>query len=121
MHSMLVLPAVILAFGAPHHSRAHTLGVTAREAFRATDSHIDRKVRRRLAADYRGVTGCSAHAERPRRAGRAARRYPRWRCRVIIRGTRFPRPCRAEAFVIGTHRRHVVRVDWLRVSRYCRH
>lgn len=120
MHSMLLLPAMILAFAAPHDSRTHTVGLTAREAFRATDSRIDRKVRRRLAADYRGVTGCSAHAER-RRGGRSAVLYRRWRCRVVIRGARFPRPCRAEAFVIGTHRRHVVRIDWLRVSRYCRH
>jgi hypothetical protein len=121
MHSMLLLPAVILAFASPHHARSHGLGVTVREAFAATDGHIDRKVRRRLAGDYRGVTGCSAHAERRRRRGRAPVRYQRWRCHVVIRGARFPRACRAEAFVMGTHRRHVVRIDWLTVSRYCRH
>ena len=116
---MLVLPAMILAFAAPHHTNAHTLGVTAGEAFRATDSHIERKVRGRLRARYRGITGCSAHADR-RRSGAAARLYQRWRCRVVIRGARFPRPCRAEAFVSGTRWRHVLHIDWLEVSRYCR-
>lgn len=111
---------MILAFTAPHHARGHTIGVSAREAFRATDSRIDRKVRHRLAGDYRGVTGCSAHAEQ-RRRHTAAVRYRRWRCHVVIKGARFPRPCRAEAFVMGTHRKHVVRIDWLAVSRYCRH
>ncbi len=116
---MLVLPAMILAFAAPHHNHANTLGVSAGEAFRATDSHIERKVRGRLRARFRGITGCSAHAAR-RRRGAAARLYQRWRCRVVIRGARFPRPCRAEAFVSGTRRRHVVHIDWLKVSRYCR-
>jgi hypothetical protein len=119
MHSMLVLPAMILSFAAPHHAHSRAPGVTAREAFKATDSHIERKIRGRLLGDYRGITGCSAHANRTRRRG-AVRRYPRWRCHVVIQGNRFPRPCRAEAFVMGTHRRHVVRIDWLRVSRYCR-
>jgi hypothetical protein len=119
MHSMLVLPAMILAFAAPHHAHGHTLGVTAGEAFRATDSHIERKVRRRLRGDFKGVTGCSAHLSRRRPAGHRST-FQRWRCHVEIRGNRFPRPCRAEAFVVGTHRRHVVRIDWLQVSRYCR-
>jgi hypothetical protein len=117
---MLVLPAMILAFAAPHHS--HTLPLTAGEAFRATDSHIERKVRSRLRGTYRGLTGCSAHAtyRRRRRSPRTTHMYPRWRCHVEIRGNRFPRPCRAEAFVTGTHRKHVLRIDWLEVSRYCR-
>jgi hypothetical protein len=125
MHSMLLLPATILAFAAPHHpatsrhAGAHTRGVTAHEAFRATDSRIERKVHRRLLGGYRGITGCSAHALRPRDA-RPSKRYPRWRCRITIRGERFPRPCRAEAFVLGTHHMHVLRIHWLNVSRYCR-
>jgi hypothetical protein len=93
--------------------------VTAREAFRATDSRIEWKVRRRLRGTYRGITGCSAHAVRPQGA-RPSKRYPRWRCHVVIKGNRFPHPCRAEAFVLGTHRMHVVHIDWLNVSRYCR-
>jgi hypothetical protein len=118
MHAMLVLPAVVLAFSAPH-AHGHTLGVTANEAFRATDSRIERKVRQRLHGYYRGVTGCSAHAPGRQRAG-ATLRFRRWRCTVELKGSRFPSPCRAEVYVTGTRRRHVLRLHWVRVSRYCR-
>ena len=102
-----------------HRGRTPTLGLTAGEAFRAADGRIVRKVGRRLHGEFRGFSGCSAHAPGRQTPG-SIPRYRRWRCHVEIRGTRFPQPCRAEAFVIGTHRRHVVRIDWLLVSRYCR-
>ena len=115
MRNLVVMPAALLALtGAP----APLVPVTASEAQSTITAQIHRQVARRLRAGYSGETHC---------AGRSAIQQEftpstpldQWRCKLEIRGARFPTACKAEANVFATSQAHQPRVQWLKESRSC--
>jgi hypothetical protein len=113
---MLAVSAASVAFAAPH---GPALEITVAEASHAIQNQIFRKVKHRLGARYMRSTNCTG----PRISSAPVTQTslsPRWRCMLEVSGRRFPMPCKAEAYALGTSTAHVVRVQWLAISRYCR-
>lgn len=115
MRNLVVMPAALLALtGAP----APLVPVTASEAQSTITAQIHRQVVRRLRAGYSGETHCAGRSK-IQQEFTPSTPLDQWRCKIEIRGARFPTACTAEANVFATRQAHQPRVQWLQESRYC--
>jgi hypothetical protein len=107
-----------LASAQPSLASAQPL-ITSTQAAKAMTAQIHRQTAARLRGGYHGETLCSGEggAEQP---FSPATELARWHCKLELRGARFPRPCTAVANVLATSDAGRVRIEWLRMGRYCR-
>jgi hypothetical protein len=116
MRTLLVTPVAVIALAS---TPAQVVPITYSEAVSALTKQIHKQVARRLRGGYKGDAQCTGSNPQPQELD-AATQLNRWRCTLELRGTRFPRPCKAEAYVSATSKAHHVRISWLTESRYCR-
>jgi hypothetical protein len=115
MRALLALPTAILALAG---GQAQLVPITSAEAISAITGDIHTQVPKRLRAGFSADSSCSGHSESEQEFT-AATQLDSWRCKVELRGVRFPAPCRAQAYVFATAQAGHVRVRWLSMSRYC--
>jgi hypothetical protein len=110
--------AFAVASAQPSLASAQPL-ITSTQAAKAMTAQIHRQTAARLRGGYHGETLCSGEggAEQP---FSPATELARWHCKLELRGARFPRPCTAVANVLATSDAGRVRIEWLRMGRYCR-
>jgi len=116
MRTLLVTPVAVIALAS---APAQLVPITYSEAVSAITRQIHKQVARRLRGGYKGEARCTGSNPQPQELN-AATQLNRWRCTLQLRGARFPRPCKAEAYVSATSNAHHVRISWLTESRYCR-
>jgi hypothetical protein len=117
MRALLVTPVAVLALASAPTQMI--VPITYSEAVSAITKQIHKQVAGRLRGAYKGEARCSGSNPQPQELT-AATQLNRWRCTLQLRGARFPRPCKAEAYVSATSTAHHVRIAWLAESRYCR-
>ncbi|MGH2865810.1 MAG: hypothetical protein ACRDJX_11260 [Solirubrobacteraceae bacterium] len=115
MRNLAIMPAAVLALAAVP---APLVPVTASEAGSTISARIHEQVSGRLRAGYRGETHCAGRSS-TQQEFTPSTPLDQWRCKLEIRGPRFPLPCKAEANVFATSQAHRPRVRWLEESRYC--
>jgi hypothetical protein len=116
MHNLVAMPATLLALAA---APAQVVPVTATEAQSVITTRIHRQVPFRLRAGFSGETHCTGRST-IQQEFTPSTPLDQWRCKLEIRGARFPMPCRAEANVFATVQAETPRVQWIYETRYCR-
>ncbi len=116
MRNLVVVPAALVVLAA---APAQLVPITGSEAQSAITSQIHKQVSARLRAGYSGETHCSGRSD-VQQEFTPSTPLDQWRCKLEIRGARFPSPCKAEANVFATVQAASPRVQWLAESRYCR-
>jgi hypothetical protein len=116
VRTLLVTPLAVMALAS---TPAQIVPITYAEAVSAITKQIHEQVAGRLRAGYKGEAHCSGSSPQPQELN-VATQLNRWRCTLELRGARFPRPCKAQAYVSGTSEAHRVHIAWLAESRYCR-
>lgn len=115
MRSLLIAPMALLTLTA---TPAQLYPITGPQASTAITAPIHRQVHFRLHAGFSGETHCTGFGVGQQEVTLATQ-LARWRCRLELRGPRFPHPCRAEAYVFATTQPDRPRVQWLFESRFC--
>jgi hypothetical protein len=116
MRNLVVVPAALVVLAA---APAQLVPITGSEAQSVITSQIHKQVSARLRAGYSGETHCSGRSD-VQQEFTPSTPLDQWRCKLEIRGARFPSPCKAEANVFATVQAASPRVQWLAESRYCR-
>jgi hypothetical protein len=115
MRNLVVMPAALIVLAA---APAPLVPITGSQAQSAITAQIHRQVSRRLRAGYSGETHCAGRSL-TQQEFTPSTALEEWRCKLEIRGARFPMPCRAEANVFATAQPDRPRLQWLAESRYC--
>jgi hypothetical protein len=116
MHNLAVMPATLLALAA---TPTQVAPITGSEAQAVITARIHTQVPIRLRAGYSGETHCTGQSTIAQEFTPSTP-LDQWRCKLEIRGARFPMPCRAEADVFATVQAGRPRVQWVYETRYCR-
>ena len=118
MRSLIVTPAALLALAAGPAQILPILPITSSEAVATITRQLHKQVQVRLRASYRGESQCTGYDVEGQELTPATQ-LASWRCKVELRGARFPMPCKAEAIAYATSQPQHVTVRWLMQSRYC--
>jgi hypothetical protein len=97
---------------------AQVYPITAPEAASAVATQIRRQVRVRLHGGYSGETNCAGVSETQQEVT-AITQLAQWRCKLVLRGVHFPRPCKVEANVFATGQPNHPRIQWLYETKSC--
>jgi hypothetical protein len=116
MRSLLVTPVALLALLAVP---AQSYPITGPEADAAITKQIHKQVQARLHAGFSGESHCTGINVGAQEIT-ATTQLAQWRCKLELRGVRFPSPCRAEANVFATSQPNQPRVEWLYETKSCR-
>lgn len=92
--------------------------ITGAEAVKVLIAQVHKQAPARLRGGYHSETLCSGRNPE-HTAFTSTTELPRWHCTLELSGTRFPTPCKAEAYVLATGRPHRLRIEHLITSRYC--
>ncbi len=115
MRSLLGIPAVVLTLAG---GQPQIVPITSSEAAAAIVRQIHSQVPVKLRAGYHGETHCSGTSPSQQELTTTTQ-LNRWRCKLALRGARFARPCKAEAYISATGKPQHVRIQLLAESKSC--